>query len=687
MTRHSSLDEQLNVLNALHTSTAKTLDSFADTSKAIADRARRIVADVEPWERARENIASTIEEMSRAARCYHPPPALRFVLTRKEKNPEVLCKCIDYLVFTDNYLATHTPNPYGDQILSDISTQLVTVMEFAEDIVKEAFITALEKKQLVWKLDESEKCEVSSFSATPTSLLIHNPGALRGIDRIVRRLGENFDRTSVVSVDVKELFAERMLRYVDALFDSFCKEEEMQPCPPVTSRHGVVPVRKHYQKGAHRLLGISQSARQLVSEVAACLKKYVLEPLDDSFDVVEMPGNLGTVVFDRIQEKCFEAIKLDHAALSDPTRMFVLSRGEGIGLWGKTRHFRDTIFIGLDLLEELWKWRDFSESLPGENHVFSEHVDAEMDRFLFEVRDMLDGYVSCKGALDAKRLKGYTNTLHRTEWLPSLDCRTHMSATNQVYFHKVLLTSYFGAVKLALYGSLLSPLAEEEALKEMENYMVRCVLGTLMDLETIAKVALELQVNSTSQEDVHVNSPAVFMLNNISFLIESYRTDACFHRRRLPMGESERTGNDTKKEAPSVSIAFNIITMLEDEKKRFVDDFAAFWSECFPPVTSDSDLESIGPTTGELRKSQRMAAKRWYRSVAEALTRKISACRNLVVLDPSQRNALIEASVAAVRNGFRTFESVLQGRTWSDRPLKWMLRDVEQWEYMLSKSF
>ncbi|RNF18940.1 uncharacterized protein Tco025E_04269 [Trypanosoma conorhini] len=711
MAGFSALDEQINALNALHIGGAKTLESFADTSKAIADRARRIAADVQPWEVAQENIASTIKEMSRAARCYHPPPALRLVLARKEKNPEVLCKCIDYLVFTDNYLASHPTNLYADQIGVSIAAQLATMVEVAEDTVKEAFIKSLQKKEL-WQSGEGEKREAATAPATPekASVLIHDNSALRGIDQIVHRLGENFNRNDVVSLDVKELLAEGMLRLVDALCGSSHKEEEMQPYAILPARHEIAPMRKHYQKGCHRLLGISSTARQIVSEAGECLQQYVLEPLDDAFDVVGMPGELATLVFDRVMSKCFAAVEVNDAALANPTLTFVLSRGEGVGLVGETHHYRDAIFIGLDLLEELWKWKSLAESLPGENHVFIDHVDSEVEQFLFEVRDLLDAYVTCKGALDAKLLKEYTNALHRTEWVPSLDCSTHVSVTNQVYLHKVMLTHYFGALKLALHGTLLNTSSEVEALQEVEDYMMRCVLGTLRDLEVIAEAALELQsetmnhagrrrhrrqalsfspsrVQRYSSERGHVISPDIFLLNNILFLVGSYRKEACFHQRRLPTDDPESSRQKSTAELPSVPIVANIIAVLEDEKGRYVDEFAASWAECFPAVSGNPCLASITTESGELRKAQRMAVKHWYKAVADALAERIYACRTFAVLDKSQRNLLIEASVAAVRNGFATFEARLGGRAWSTRPMKWMRQGVEQWAEELSKAF
>ncbi|ORC91938.1 uncharacterized protein TM35_000041520 [Trypanosoma theileri] len=710
----STLDEQINALNALHISSAKTLDNFADTSRAIAERARRITADVQPWEIAQENIASTIEEMSRAARCYHPPPSLRLVLARKEKKPEALCKCIDYLVFTDNYLASHPPNPYADQIAANIAEQLNTVVKVAEDTVKESFITALQKDQLAREGDNEKR-------TTSTHFLIHKPEALNGIDKVIHRLGENFNRTDVVSVDVKQLLGEHMLRTVNSLLESCAKEDEIQPYSTITVRHGVAPMRKNYQKGSHYLLAISSKARQLVTESSDCLKRYVLDPLNDSFDVVEIPSELGTMVFDCVKDKCFSAIEVNEGMFSDPTRMFVLSRGEGIGLFGVRQNFRDIIFVGLELLEDLWKWKLLAESLPGDNHNFLDHVDNVVEKFLFEVRDLLDFYVTCKGSLEPGLLKEYTRTLHRTEWYPSLDCSAHVSVTNQVYLHKVLLTNYYGAMKLALHGSLLNTNAESRAVQEVEDYMMRCVFGTLRDLEVIAETAQEIQLDA--MEDVgsnnnnhnllqhlsnfhlgsnshhakdrsHLISPAIFMLNNIIFFIESYRKEACFHQRRLILEKSIDTkkkntsrGKQEEEEEPSVPIVSNIIAMLEDEKRRYVDEFAASWSGCFPPISTDPRLASFNASTEELNKSQRMAVKHWYRDTAEALTKRIDACRNFAVLDASQRNALIEASVVAVREEFNLMELKLGGKTWSDRPLKWMVRDVEQWTDLLNKLF
>ncbi|KAH9601527.1 hypothetical protein LSM04_003383 [Trypanosoma melophagium] len=711
----STLDEQINALNALHISSAKTLDNFADTSRAIADRARRITADVQPWEIAQENIASTIEEMSRAARCYHPPPSLRLVLDRKEKKPEALCKCIDYLVFTDIYLASHPPNPYADQIAANITERLAAVVKVAEDTVKESFITALQKDQLA-REGENEKRTAS------THLLLHKPEALNGIDRVVHRLGENFNRTDVISVDVKQLLGEHMLHFVNSLLESSSKEDEIQPYSTITVRHGVAPMRKNYQKGSHYLLTISSKAREIVSESAECLKRYALDPLNDSFDVIEIPSELANMIFDCVKDKCFAVIKISETFFSDPTRMFVLSRGEGIGLFGVRQNFRDMIFVGLELLEDMWKWKLLAEGLPGDNHNFLDHVDNEVEKFLFEVRDLLDFYVTCKGSLDSGLLKEYTRTLHRTEWYPSLDCSAHVSVTNQVYLHKVLLTNYYGAMKLALHGSLLNTNAEARAVQEVEDYMVRCVFGTLRDLEVIAETAQEIQRDamedgthnhthlhllhlynfnlgsnsSNSKDRSHLISPAIFMLNNIIFFIESYRKEACFHQRRFFLEKDPDTtkkhtsrgrGREEQEQEASVPIVSNIIAMLEDEKRRFVDEFAASWSGCFPPVSTDPRLATFNASTEELTKAQRMAVKHWYRDAAKALTKRIDACRNFAVLDASQRNALIEASVVAVREEFSLMEMKLGGKTWSRRPLKWMVRGVEEWTDLLNKLF
>lgn len=697
MSNLTHLENQITSLNTLNRSSAKALDTFADTSNAIAVRARQITRDVKPWEVAQENIALTIEEMSKAARCYHPPPTLHAVLSKRDANPEAVARCIDYLVYTDDYLSSHPPNAYGDDIHTRTELQLRQVVAVSEELVKTTFLRALQRPVLG---AASPTAPMSPLFARPGSprpagdrgLIVKSPAALDGIGLVIQRLGENFNRTEVLQDDVRRLLQDRVKTFVERQFDAAYREDEAGK-PQISKRSSMAPVVKHYQRGDHRLIGISKLARQAVAEVSDCVNTHIVVPLDNDYAVAEIPSLIAGSVFDIVMARALTAVHFDVSVFANPTKMFIESRGQGIGLYPGVRYFRDFIFIGLDLIQELWQWKSLASSTPGERDGLIDHVDNEIETFIFRVRDLLDGYVSCQGALDKAKLRSSTLMQNRTEWLPSVDCTAHESTTNVMYFHKMLLSSYFGSFKIALVGNTLGANSEEEAVREVEDYLIRCVLGTIQELVVVAETALKLQeesagkgsnrfvprtgvVGGTAESDGVRLSPPIFLLNNVIFLEENYRREPCFMQRTMkadePIAAARARAKRGGAEPPPQPIVQHILAMLADEKEQYIDDFVRSWESCFPTNENNPDLASINPDANQpLRKSQRMAVKRWHKRVADLLNMKLRDCRVATVMS-SARARLVELSLVAVQEHFAAFDDVIQGRAWSSRPQKWI---------------
>lgn len=711
MSTLAQLEEQLSCLNTLNRSSTRAIDAFADTSNAISTRANQIIRDVKPWEVAQENVALSIEEMSKAARCYHPPPVLPAVLSRKETNPEAVVRCIDYLVYTDDYLSSHPPNDYGSQIMLRAEKQLKDIVKISEDLVKAAFIDALQRPKVAAAAQTmgAPPCPGVSTPVSNTggcsAYVVKNEGALRGIDKVVQRLGESFNRTDVVQNDVRRTMESKMTALLQTQFDGTYRDEEGGKVNR-TSTHPLGQVLKHYQRGDHRLLKISAMARDIVVEVSTCLHHYILAPLDNDYAVAEIPAELATVAFDLIMQRAERLVHFDVALFSNPTQLFVDARGQGAGLAFTTRYLRDFIFIGLDLVEELWRWKNVAKELPGENSNFIDHVDDRFDGFSFLVRELLDGYANSKGAIEKEALKEAVRTQRRLEWLPLVNCSVHESTTNVLFFHKVLLASYYGALKIVLYGSVMGPNAGMESVKEVEDYIMRGVSGTLEDLQTIATAAFELQQEALSKGHQHVKpgsfnllssdvefSCSIFIANNIAFIEDNYKRETLFELRlatqeSLHSISSKQANRKGKSEAPVDPPLTQMYAMLDAEKDQCVVDFGASWIACFPSFSDHSSLASIqaGDTT-PLRKSQRMAMKEWHRHVTKALLQKIANCKVAAVVNSPLRLSLMDASAAAVRGEFLRIERLLGGRTWSSQPTKWMPCSTAEWEEQIKKAF
>ncbi|CCW64407.1 unnamed protein product [Phytomonas sp. EM1] len=682
MTSLAQLEEQINRLNVLNKVSGKALDAFADASNNISCKAWQIMSDVKPWEVARENIALMIEEMSKASRSYHPPPSLQDVLTQQEKNPEVIARCMDYLVYADSYLASHPSSNYADQIQRTINKQIQQIVHISEELVKRAFFQALQKPVN------------STKGAGGRRYIIHNPDALRDINLIVQRLGENFGRNGVVQNDVYTMLQSKVRSFIEARLTKASREEGGSLT--MSGNHANMPhMLKHYQRKDHPLLKISQMARESVQEVSDCINTFIIKPLDESYMVVEMPSQLASVPFDVVMDHAMDAISFDKTVFRNPTKMFVDSRGQGIELYRGKRYFRDIIFIGLDLIEEIWQWKGLAAALPGEHDTFIDYVNIDVKRYLGALRELLEGYATCKGSLEKEQLKEYAKSASSLEWLPSLDSAAHEITTNLLSFHKVLLATYYGSLKLSLQGSLVNFNDDDAAVRKIQEYLIRTLIGTLQELQVIVDVAVEM--NKRHEEGGYAGgggggalsrsriSPQVFLLSNIIFLAETYKREPCFQKRLMPAEDGgvaapKKSGRGAAKSASQLPITAQILAILEDEHERCVDEFEFSWEKCFPEMYEDPELSSIRPDPNEaLTKSQRMALKRWNKSVARALGEKLENSKIGTCVSTTVRARLIEIAVKTVRKKFLSFDDLVRGRAWSTRPRKWILFSVEEW--------
>eukprot|EP00796_Vickermania_ingenoplastis_P005469 gene5469-3943_t len=647
----SDLEEQIVLLNSLSKVSAKTLDSFADVSHSISVRAHQIFRDVKPWEVALENIEATIEEISKAAKCYHQPPALKAVLTEKDTHPDSIARCMDYLVYTDEYLTSHPPNEYGEIIRAQLDDQLDRIVTVSEKFIRNAFVAALKKPP------------GEALAPKDGNKIIKNCKALTGVSEVLSRLAQHFNRTEVVVVDTKQLLETRLKNTVSILFSSAPAEDDVRQNSSAVHASGQ---RHHYHRGDHRLLAISKEARQMVKEVADCIHIHIIRPMDEDFSVVDMPGELATKIFDIVADKARTAIHFDKRVLRDPTSMFLASRGQGVGLYPGARTFQDIIFVGLDIMEDMWGWKQLIHRLPGDNNEAKDHVDEAVDSFAMMVRELLLGYVDAAGGISKELLQERTRQNKRTEWFPALDCTAHESSTNLLYFQKVLFSSFYGAMKLALFGCALDSSSDYQAVKEVEDFFSRCVLGHMEDMLTIGTAAKELlsemeQNTKSKKRHAHYESLSfisvdVFVINNALFLSQSYMKANCFTRRAIPpVPGSDDKGRHESNPTPVVASAMEY---LQDEVDRSVEGFGLEWEKCFPPLPRDITVAPVGGAT--LKKTQIASVKGWFAVVRSRIAEYTLGCKREAVMDTDVRRKLIRGACDTVERKYEEMTAALQ---------------------------
>lgn len=662
----ADLEEQIVLLNSLSKVSGKTLDAFADVSHSISVRAHQIYRDVKPWEVSLVNIEGTIDEISKAAKCYHPPPVLKAVMAQKDVHPESIVKCADYLVYSDEYLTSHPPNEYGESIRAHLGVQLERIVEVSENFIRNAFTAAL-------KRPPNAPIVIKEIV---TNSIIKNPNALNGVPEVLSRLAQHFNRTEVVQVEVKQLLDGKLKTAVNTCFnDAYAAEDARRNVVKTSAHNGSQWY--HYQRGEHCVLKVSLEARGMIQEVSDCVNTYIIQPMDEDFDVLNMPGELATSVFDMVLDKARTAIHFDQRYWRDPTSMFLASRGQGIGLFPGIRTFRDIIFIGLDILEEMWKWKLLIHDLPGENNEAEDHVDQEVDLFIQMVRDLLQGYADATGGLSKSLLKERARQGKRFEWFPALDCTAHESSTNLLYFQKTLFSSYFGALKMALFGSVLDSSSDHYAMKEVEDYFARCVMGHMEDITTMGLVAKELlqemdqatrrKSNSSKKKkggvpEGHGNafiSVEVFVINNALFLNQSYMKAKCFTRRVIPMLPSP--DGVSAKHAFLPLVVQQAADYLQDEVTRSVEEFGTEWEKCFldMPKEVQTAAGSIASGGVPMKKSLTLLLKNWYTASVAALGAVAEGCKGEAVMDGEVRRQLIRKACETVEEKFNEMNEVV----------------------------
>ena len=164
--------------------------------------------------------------------------------------------------------------------------------------------------------------------------------------------------------------------------------------------------------------------------MSTVLETAVVSPLDGEYDASELPPRFAKIVFDKVMRHAHEAIRIDMRLTHNGTKMFVSSRGAGIGLCparpNDAMYFRDRLFCGLDLVPELWQWRTVASNLSGDNAEFEDHVISELENFLAELRRSFDVYRDAKGGIDGTQLKRLTGELQSSDWFPPFGYRARV---------------------------------------------------------------------------------------------------------------------------------------------------------------------------------------------------------------------------------------------------------------------
>lgn len=656
MNELAELEEQIAVLDSINKVTAKAIDAFGDVAHSISVRANYIYNEVKPWEVSLKNILATMDEISKAAKCYHQPPSLKGVLTGKDRNPDSIAKCVDYLVYTKEYLATHPPNKYGESIHAQLHYQLERIVIVSEDFIYNAFASALRKKSI----DLSKQREKRR--------IIQNPKALFGVPQVLSRLSQQFNRTDVVKVKIAQLLETHLKDAVSASFHSAFADESVQQHLIGLPTGFAGSQWHHYHRGEYRLLLVSKEARLMVKEVAACVHTYIIKPMDEDFEVIDMSGDFCRKIFDVILDKAKTVIHFDMRKLRDPTSMFLASRGQGIGLYPGARTFQDIIFISLDVLEEMWEWKTFVADLPGDNNDAIIYVEEQVHDFMVRVRKLLEGYVEAIGGLSAKLLKERSRETGCYEWFPALDGTAHESSTHLLYYQKMLFSSYFGALKLALFGStVIDASSDYQAVKEVEDYFFRCLTGHMEDIRTIGNVAKELLQEMDERRNKKKSkrnagtgltfywSVNLFVVNNVHFFAQAYRRTPCFRMRFLAP-----EGFLTRERFP-VPIVRQPLDYLQEEALRCVDEFATDWEQCFPPLPVD--LSSVPPgesLSSTVKKTKVIGMKSWCSTVAVNLQVMIEGCKVEAVMDGETRKLLVRKAYETVDRNFQDALSTVE---------------------------
>eukprot|EP00758_Cryptobia_borreli_P006135 Tbor_TRINITY_DN5090_c0_g1::TRINITY_DN5090_c0_g1_i1::g.14075::m.14075 len=268
---------------------------------------------------------------------------------------------------------------------------------------------------------------------------------------------------------------------------------------------------KHYRKGSHPLLSASRAARSMALEVNETLNEILLLPLENDALVAESPCMVASALYKCILVHLRRSIYLPECLFSlDSTAVFLMTGGIGASVASKgtySRSIRDTIFIGLDMIEELWKWKkDVAPCLHGDKEFFVKMVGDQLEEVCKEILETVDKYCTilngdlrddvltyigdCPSFSKSSssvallqeifhatagpqeyhvqappnphqlelfqflnsssfhpKVKG--TAVHRA-WMPFFDCSPHESTVNCMYTLRTIFTHFYGSFKLTL---------------------------------------------------------------------------------------------------------------------------------------------------------------------------------------------------------------------------------------------
>lgn len=350
--------------------------------------------------------------------------------------------------------------------------------------------------------------------------------------------------------------------------------------------------RRNYRKGEHLLIRISAWCRGIVLEASGVLNDVLLVPLRDDFMVAEAPASIASAVFSCILRHAFQSIYVPQLLLdATSTEMFLLSGGTGYGLvtMNGSRTLRDCLFIGLDLLAELWTWREVASELHGETYRFAEVVEEGILAFAKQVAELLEGWRSKFGSIDQGELvKGdkmrgshgegavapgwdtsNLGSLHnlasrvigegmrfemssqtgRRCWAPAYDCAPHEATVNFLFVTRTLFEDYFGALKLILNGGDVGAADDAAVMDELEEFLHDNTENHLTDLRSLVRAQMALtHIFGTDQDPLtpsagHTND-ALFVLNNVTYIRDGLKGEPFASKTKIVKERVQTTTTD-----------------------------------------------------------------------------------------------------------------------------------------------
>ena len=744
------IDKSLDSINKIQRDCSKVLYSFQTHSASIAGRSSRIQRDVSEWECALVNLKKTQQELSLATEAYHVPPAVSQVLNEGNRQSKNIVGALKALKHSAAYLESHPSNPVGDALSPQIDEKLTKVIEIAEQTVVDMVIDELTRIKEERAINAANPVRrfggapvfptrppvsppQNAFSSPPT--FSPTAGIRRGDD------DENDDddddlpkvqdptdfrkevcdgAADIVMIlynacernDVAELLGARLEQWV--------KDEINAALPPTYAEDFEVPQAglRPYTKGTHPLLKGSQAARREIEIIQQVFTKVILDPMEMDFEVVSVPPNFVENVFEYFCERITQAINVPLDGLKLRAAMQQKEDSESLPLFAIGGSCGiDLIFVVLNLIEELWKWRPLVKKTPGDPEAISVIIDDLFKTNVIELaKDLLREYHTARGVIFDRFLesneslapKAISNLLAGQgrvttieSWKPPTDCMVHTLTASLVHVLKVLFGEYYGALKVVFAADILLDKASDATkvkgdnaallkeindmvVQESQQFIAMCIEGHFEDLEVIANTARKMALRSMNNLMAFVdlgggsisNPPnvALLLLNNQHFVIDALRNTPSF-----PKALSEP-----------------IVGALVDGYQQTMEMYAVTWAAVFPPFSETQraageaygttdlvDLDTLASIEGmddsdPLSKEQRKAVKYWHKASCQQVEREITRSAPHALLDRSIRNQILDGAVERVKGQFDAInDDLLFSREWSRRPDKWFEPPLE----------